>query len=426
MTLFLICAALLTAAALMFVLPALLRTDTGSAQVRVAHDELNLAVLRDQSRELDADLAAGTIDAAAYRDAHHELKRRVAEDVQPVAAAAAAPRQRGVAIAIALALPLLAAALYYQAGGPAGLAPEQAVDAGQQQGQGHEVTASQMAAMVDGLAERLKREPEDAEGWSMLARSYSAMNRFSESAEAYGKLVKLVPPDADMLADYADALAMAQDKSLQGEPERLVARALQADPRNVKALALSGSAAFERGDYAQAVVQWQKILPLVPADSDIARSTNASMDEARQRAREAGQPLAALAPAAAPGAAVTAAAAVAPAAALTGTVELDPALRSKVDDNDTVFVFARAVQGPGFPLAVVRTQVKNLPFRFALDDSMSMTPEAKLSAYAQVVVGARISKTANATPGAGDLEGMSGALGPGAQGIKVRIDTERR
>lgn len=425
MTLFLICAALLTAAALMFLLPPLLRSDTGSARVRVAHDELNLAVLRDQSRELDADLAAGTIDAAAYSDAHNELKRRVAEDVQPVAALAAAPQQRGVAIAIALALPLLAAALYYQAGGPAGLAPEQAVDAGQQQGQGHELTASQMTAMVDRLAERLKREPEDAEGWSMLARSYSAMNRFSESAGAYGKLVKLVPPDANMLADYADALAMAQGKSLQGEPEQLVARALQADPRNVKAIALSGSAAFERGDYAQAVVQWQKILPLVPADSDIARSTNASMDEARQRAREAGKPLAALAPAAASGAAATAAAAVAPAAALTGTVELDPALRSKVGDTDTVFVFARAVQGPGFPLAVVRTQVKNLPFKFALDDSMSMTPEAKLSAYAQVVVGARISKTANATPAAGDLEGMTGPVGSGAQGIKVRIDAER-
>lgn len=422
MTLFLIAAALLTAAALMFVLPTLLRSQ-GAASGRVAHDALNLAVLRDQSRELDADLAAGTIGQAAYGDARGELERRVAEDVQPVAPALAAPQQRKLALAIALALPALAAALYFLVGSPAALTPGPAAPA-QQEGQGHEVTDEQIAAMVAGLAERLKKNPDDAEGWSMLARSYSAMNRFSESAEAYARLVKLVAPDAGMLADYADTLAMAQGKSLQGEPEKLVARALEADPRHVKAIALSGSAAFERGDYALAVAQWRKILALVPADSDIARSTNGSIEEARRQAEEAGKPVAAAAPDAA-----TAAPAAAPgvaAAALTGSVELDPALRAKVADTDTVFIFARAAQGPRFPLAVLRKQVKDLPLSFALDDSMSMSPQAKLSGYAQVVVGARISKSGSATPAAGDLEGVTETVGPSAQGVKVRIDAERK
>lgn len=419
MTLFLIAAALLTAAALMFVLPTLLRSESGAAS-RVAHDALNLAVLRDQSRELDADLAAGTIGQAAYGDARGELERRVAEDVRPSAPALAVAQQRPLSIAIALALPALAAALYFQVGSPAALAPEQAVAAAAQQGEGHEVTDAQIAAMVDGLAERLKKEPEDAEGWSMLARSYNAMNRFSEAAEAYGKLVKLVPPDGGMLADYADTLAMAQGKSLQGEPEKLVARALAADPRNVKAIALSGSAAFERGDYALAAAQWQKILALVAPDSDIARSTSGSIAEARRLAQEAGAPITA-GPAAAPAAAGAAAA-----SALSGTVELDPALRARVADTDTVFIFARAAQGPRFPLAVLRKQVRDLPVKFALDDSMSMTPEARLSGYAQVVVGARISTSGSATPAPGDLEGVTGTVGPSAQGVRVRIDAERK
>lgn len=419
MTAFLTGAALLTAAALLFILPALLRGGAASAG-RARHEEVNLAVLRDQSRELDADLAAGTIDQAAWHDARAELERRVLEDVQPGAAVGTTPRQRGVAIAIGLALPALAAALYFQLGSPAGLEPAAATAAGQQ---GHEVTDAQIAAMVDGLAERLKNEPGVAEDWSMLARSYAALGRYGEASAAYAKLVELVPGDAGVLADYADTLAMAQDKSLQGEPERLVARALEADPANVKALALSGSAAFERGEYALASERWQKILALVPAGSDIARSTAGSIAEARERAAAGGMALPAAAAAQPEAAAAPAAAA---GASLGGTVDIDPALRARVGPDTIVYVFARAAQGPRFPLAVLRKQVKDLPLKFTLDDSMSMTPEARLSAFPQVVVGARISPSGSATPAPGDFEGVSAAVGPAAQGVQVRIDTERK
>ncbi|HCN87684.1 MAG TPA: c-type cytochrome biogenesis protein CcmI, partial [Oxalobacteraceae bacterium] len=108
-----------------------------------------------------------------------------------------------------------------------------------------------------------------------------------------------------------------------------------------------------------------------------------------------------------------------------GTVELDPALRSQVAENDTVFIYARAAQGPRFPLAVLRKQVKDLPLSFVLDDSMSMTPVAKLSDFPLVVVGARISKTGNATPSAGDLEGSIAPVPPGSKGLKIRISTRR-
>ncbi|MDP3671278.1 MAG: c-type cytochrome biogenesis protein CcmI [Telluria sp.] len=412
MTTFLIVAALLTAAALLFVLPTLLRGASGEAP-HASRDQVNLTVLRDQLRELDADLAAGTISGVSYDGARQELELRVAEDVQPgQPLPAVAPRQGRIALALALTLPALAAALYLYLGTSAGLEPTQRGVSAQQQEQGHAVTDEQIAAMVQSLSERLKQQPDDAEGWNMLARSYSAMNRFGEAAQAYAKLEKLLPDNADVLADYADTLAMAQNKTLLGEPEKLIERALKADPKHIKALALSGSGAFERADYARAVLQWQQILPLVQADSDIARSTAGSIAQARElMANPAGA--AATPAAAAPG-------------TTSGSVELDPALRALVADTDTVFIFARAVQGPRFPLAVLRKQVKDLPLRFALDDTMSMVPEAKLSAFPQVIVGARISKSGSANAQSGDFEGTTETVSSGAQGLKIVINAQRK
>lgn len=418
MTTFLIVAALLTAAALLFVLPTLLRGASGEAP-HAARDQVNLTVLRDQLRELDADLAAGTISGVSYDGARQELELRVAEDVQPgLPLPAVAPRQGRIALALALTLPALAAALYLYLGTSAGLEPAQQGVSAQQQEQGHAVTDEQIATMVQSLSERLKQQPNDAEGWNMLARSYSAMNRFGEAAQAYAKLEKLLPDNADVLADYADTLAMAQNKTLLGEPEKLIERALKADPKHIKALALSGSGAFERANYARAVLQWQQILPLVQADSDIARSTAGSIAQARElMANPAGAAAQAAPPAAAPAAA---------SGTTSGSVELDPALRAQVADTDTVFIFARAVQGPRFPLAVLRKQVKDLPLRFALDDTMSMMPEAKLSAFPQVIVGARISKSGSANAQSGDLEGTTESVSSGAQGLKIVINAQRK
>lgn len=415
---FSIVAALLTVGALLFVLTPLLRKEAVT-HPHAKRDEVNLTVLRDQLRELDADMAAGTIDAPAYESARKELERRVAEDVQPgTALAAAVPRKRTMGLVVGLTLPIVAVALYVLLGSPSGLDPKLAAapkDAA------HSVTQEQIETMVAALAQRLKDAPDDVEGWNMLARAYNALGRFGEAADAYAHLVKLVPGNANMLADYADTLAMSLNQSLQGEPEKLIARALEADPGNIKALALSGSAAFERRDYQAAVTQWKKILAIVPADSDLARSTNESISEA--------QTLAAGKPAAVPAPVATAATPSAPSAAAAevgGTVELDAALRSRVADTDTVFIFARAAQGPRFPLAVLRKQVKDLPTAFVLDDSMSMVPNAKLSNFPLVVVGARVSKSGSATPSPGDLEGLTEPVRPGAKNLKIRITAQRQ
>jgi len=419
---FFVAAAVMLAGALSFVLPTLLRKER-SAAVSARRNDLNLDVLRDQLRELDADRLGGAINDADYASARQELERRVVEDVRPEAVASVAPGgKRWVAVLAGIAMPALAVGLYVLLGNPSALNPQLAV----QDDQAHAVNAGQINAMVDKLANHLKEKPEDVEGWGMLARSYNTLGRFADAADAYAHLEKLVPPNADLLADHADSLAMAQNKSLFGEPEKMIERALVLDPNHVKALALSGGVAFERKDYRRAIAQWKKLQPLVTQDSDMAQSVASSIAEAEQLA---GMPVsAAQVGSGADGGANAGKNAVQANASgeVSGTVELDPALRSKVSDTDTVFIFARAANGPRFPLAVLRKQVKDLPAKFALDDSMSMMPDAKLSGFPLLIVGARISKTGSATPGPGDLEGVIEQVRNGAKGLNIHISTQRQ
>lgn len=412
MTVFLIGAALLLATALAFVLPPLLRKEQDK-EAHVQRDELNLAVLRDQLRELDADLEAGTIEQAAYEAARRELERRVAEEVQPEAAAPTdVGSKRWPVVAVGVMVPVLASAIYLAIGSPAALDPAQRMAAAAEEGS-HSITPEQIEGMVATLAQRMQNEPDNAEGWSMLARSYNALGRFEQASQAYAHLVKLIPNDAGLYADYADTLAMAMNRSLQGEPEKLVERALAIDPKNIKALALWASAAYERKDYKSAVERWQKILPLVPPESDIARSVSGNIAETQGMMGQA------------PVAQAPQAQAAKPAAAgkqVSGTVDIDPALRAQAADTDTVFIFARAAEGPRFPLAVLRKQVKDLPLNFVLDDSMAMTPDATLSGAPKVVVGARVSKSGSATPSAGDFEGVTEPVAPGATNLQIRIN----
>jgi len=274
----------------------------------------------------------------------------------------------------------------------------------------------QIEAMVDKLAQRLKDKPDDATGWLMLGRSYTVLGRIDDALPAYAKAVALRGNDATTLADYADALATKNGGQATAESDAIVARALAADPKHLKALALAGTSAFEHADYAGAVRHWEKMALGLPPDSPDAPRLQASLAEARKRGGLAAAPvtLAAAAPRA-PAAASGAAASV------SGTVTLSPALTGQASPTDTVFVFARAAQGPRMPLAVLRAQVKDLPITFKLDDSMAMAPTARISGAAQVIVGARISKSGNAVPQAGDLAGESAPVAPGARGVAITI-----
>jgi cytochrome c-type biogenesis protein CcmH len=283
---------------------------------------------------------------------------------------------------------------------------------------GGEITYEQIEAMTQKLADRLKQQPDDPTGWAMLGRSYAVLGRHADALPAFKQALALKPDDPNLLTDYADALAVVNGRNLEGEPSKLVARALEIDPDNLKALSLAGTAAYLRKDFAGALRHWEKLAQVAP-DSDFVRQIQRGIDEAR---RQAGSPAPAVQPQA-PGIRAPAAAApgTATAATVSGTVTLAKQLAGKAAPDDTVFVFARAADGARVPLAILRKQVKHLPLTFTLDDSMAMSPAAKLSGSPKVIVGARISKSGGALAQPGDLQGLSAPVNLGATGVTVEI-----
>jgi cytochrome c-type biogenesis protein CcmH len=403
MILFWAVSALLAAGVLILILRPLLasREEDG-----VSPKAANLAIYRDQLRELEADLEAGTLKQEDYEAARRELESRLLEDVAHGETASRPGGGRKVTWAVAAAIPLLAVVLYLAIGRPEALDPEYLPEAA------HGVTTAQIEAMAERLAERLREDPDDVEGWRILGRTYSALGRMPEAAKAYGEAASRAPRDAQLLADFADALAVAQGRSLEGEPEKLVLRALEIEPTNMKALALAGTAAYQRKDYAVAAGYWERMLALVPPGSEDAQSIRANVEEARALAGQK------------PSASQPAPAAEGP--RLTGEVRLAPEVAGKASPDDTVFIFARAADGPQRPLAVARKQVRDLPAEFSLDDSMAMTPEMGLSKVPSVVVVARVSASGSSSPQPGDLQGVSQPVRSDASGVTVVIASEVR
>jgi len=426
MTGFLIVMGVLIALGLAFVLPALVKQR--GEDDKTSRAQANVLIFRDQLNELDADLGNGTIGAEQHAAGRRELEKRALEDTL-AAVNEAMPVQSGrgrwAPVALAVLIPVAAVGLYLKIGAPAAIAPQAAAPqamaaSANAEASPHSTSFDAIRAMAEQLAARLKDNPDDGAGWAMLARSYNVLGRFPEAADAYARAVKLLPSDAQLLADYADALAMSQGQKLDGEPLAILQRALKIDPANFKALALMGTAAFDRKDYKGAIAYWEKVIRTAPADSEFTQSLQASLDEARALA-EGRSP-----PAALPNIMPTALEAAAPAAAnggqVSGQVKLAPALAGKVAPGDTLFIFARAEQGPRMPLAILSLKAGELPARFSLDDSNAMAPGMNLSSFPSVMVVARISKSGNASAQSGDLEGSVGPLKPGTQNIQVNID----
>ncbi len=418
MTLFWILAVALTALALALVLPPLLRRASQSQSQQ--HDMVdarraNLVILRDQLRELDTELASGHINIDQQALARTEIQRRVLDEegltdrLSPAANTPVAAYSTRSAVLVAVCIPLLVFGMYGFIGNPQAILPQAPAPEG-------EVTMAQVEAMVTQMAQKLESQPADQPGdpqaWEMLARSYAALQRFPEAARAYEKARTLAPNNAQLLVDHADVLAMLQGQSMVGEPAKLIARALTLDPKNLKALALAGSAAFERKDFAGAIQFWSQARQLAPPTGEFTTGLDRSLEAARDAA--AAQPSTA---------STSPKSASKPNSGLSGTVSLSPSLASKVKPDDTVFIFARAAQGPRMPLAILKRKVSELPITFKLDDSTAMSDDLKLSKFANVVVAARVSASGNAMPQPGDLLGQLGPVSAGTQGLKIVIDS---
>jgi cytochrome c-type biogenesis protein CcmH len=370
--------------------------------------------VREQLKQVEALRASGALDSEQAAQARATLERRLSDGAAASPDAAARP-SRVLLPVLSLLVLLIAVAGYSSIGTPQALDPALRQAGGDGGAGQHAITAEQIQGMIDKLAARLKEQPNDSEGWAMLGRSYAVLGRHDQALPAFRQAMALKPDDPVLIADYADALAVSNGRNLEGEPSKLIARALVLDPNNLKALSLAGTAAFYRKDYALALRHWEKMAQIDP-DSDFTKQIQGGIDEARRLA--AGGPAAAPAE---PAARTPDTHSAAQGASVSGVVTLAASLKGKASPEDTVFVFARAVEGPRMPLAILRKQVKDLPLKFALDDSMAMTPAARVSSVAKLVVGARVSKRGEATPQPGDLQGQSAPVAPGASGIAVEI-----
>ncbi|MEY4346117.1 MAG: hypothetical protein RL032_1949 [Pseudomonadota bacterium] len=382
-----------------------------------------IAQLKSQLKNLQDLFENGVIQQASYAEAKAVLEQRIVQVVLagPIAQAVPAAAKSSEAkpaktmlLGLAVAVIAIAGAGYWWKGSPDlasanGVASTDHAATDSTEGNApHTTSFDQIAAMTEKLSARLKEMPKDAEGWAMLARSYSVLGRHPEALAAYEKAIALRKDDAMLLADYADSLAVKNGSKLDGEPMKQVNRALKLDPRNAKALFLAGTYAFDQKDYKQAVKHWQAAVQTGAANDPLTQQMESGLKEARQ--------LAGLPPVAAEDVAATPSV-----ASVSGTVSLSGALAQQAQPEDTVFVFARSAQGGRMPLAILRKQVKDLPLRFTLDDSLAMSPANALSGAKQVIVGARISKSGNAMPQPGDLLGQSVAVAVGSSGLKIDI-----
>lgn len=416
-SLFWIAAVACVVIALAFVLPALLRSRAGAG--KADRRDVNIAVYRDQMKEIEADRANGLLSEAQYQTAKLELEARLADDALTLEVPE--PGRVGsskLGYTLAAVLPIAAFGLYFWLGNPTSLI----AIADAQSGPAHPATAGapgehDFMKLVQKVEEKTRANPDDGEAWGMLAKTYGAMERWPEALQAYERAIKLLPQDASVLSGYAEALAITNNRVLTGKPMELVQKALEIDAQDMKGLELAGINAYQEKNFAQAGFYFKRLHELLPPESPYAEDILAAQKEAERLAHsgmtgpdDANPPPAAdNTPAAGPGASIV------------GSVDIAPALKSRLNGNDTVFLFARPGSS-GAPVAAVRATAGSLPLEFTLDDSMAMNPGNVLSRHQEVVLVARVSKSGNPMAQPGDLEGKLAGVKVGATGVKLVID----
>lgn len=377
---FWVLAAALLLAGYAFFLPALLgrKSTPGVDRAR-----LNWLINRQKREELAAEIG----DRNAAEQLGDDFDRDLLADLAATETPPSKPEGsagRTLLIAVLAALPLAVIALYGGLGRLDLIAHPAAVSAGNPA-----MTAGDLQARIDQLAERLKQQPNDLDGWLLLGRSLMAVQQMDKAVQAYEFALKLAPENLDVQALYAQTLGEANQGSLQGKPSEIIDGILQRNPNHLHGLWLAGLAAAEREDKARAVGYWSKLKSLMPAGGEQAQELDKLIAEM------GGGPSAPADTSAAAGKSIQV------------KVSLSAELKERAAPDDVLFIFARAAEGPPMPLAISRKKAGDLPTEITLDDGMAMAPGMKLSSYPRIVIGARISKTGNAMPSPGDLQGLT-------------------
>lgn len=432
---FWILVAVLVAVAIFWLAPALLREHR---LVELDRKQQNVSIARERLDEIAAEHASGAMTDEVFEQARNELEASLIDDVEQQDDIAQQPVSSGKSakftwIVLAVLIPLSTLGLYYELGSPQYLefAGGNAGHAGNIAAHGADTPAT-MDELIDRLKQRLEQNPQDGDGWYLLSRSYMAESRYAEALDALEKTYTIFGDHPVILVGMADAEAMTRQGDLTGRPTERLEKALEMEPENTTALWLGGMAAQQNGKFQLAVDRWSKLLPLLKTEPQSQQEVTSLIEQAVAEAGASGIEVVVSEPQMAP---------AAPAVTLSQTeqamqqlpeintppvikawVSIDKALAGKASSGDTVFVFAKAKQGPPMPLAAFKTTVGELPMEVTLDDSMAMMPQMKLSMFDEVVVNARVSMSGQPTASTGDLTSASESVQlDGVVGVELTI-----
>ena len=368
---------------------------SGRPPVRPGSDA-NLDIHRERLREVDAEFDAGLITAEERNTARDEIERELLGDLEGQVSVGghASPAWR-TALVVALAVPVLAFGIYFHFG-----AWETLVSGAAEAGQDDSTT------LLESLKVAVRGNPRDAEGWMRLGRAAVALERYHHGLQAFAEAHRLVGDRADLLADYAEAEALLTGYRFLGNPSRRLERALELDPRHVKSLWLAGFAALQNARPELAIERWRALLAQSDPGSEQARMVEALIARTREETGVAEEKETA--------------------PVLVVKVRLDERFRGELDGTESLFVYARAVDGPALPLAARRESARALPLTLRLDDSMSMLPDRTLSSVERVEVGARVTRSGDARAASGDIQGMSEAIDIRAGETEVEVVLNER
>jgi len=385
--LFLLFVSVLILIAFLLILPPLWRKQTVQA---ADLDQRNIQIAQHRLAELKENRRLGGLSQAQYEEQLADLEQALSDDLDIKSHVSSAKSQgRWVVYLLVLGIPLLGGSLYLSLGNYQAIShsAEMAMDP-------DTLKLAEINKMVEGLAEKMKNNPDDAQGWLMLGRSYKFQQQYSKAVDAFANAYRLLGDQAEVMLLYADAIAYANDKNLAGKPTELVFKALALEPDNLTALWLGGMAKAQQGDPVTAIKLWKKLAALLPPGSDSQKEIQDLLAKIESESPQAmTQPEAAQQ-------------ANAPGIAIDVQISLAPDLQKSASPGDTVFIYAQALSGPKMPLAIVRKQVSDLPLTVSLNDTMAMMPNMRLSNFSNVKLLARISKSGNAISQPGDLIGV--------------------
>lgn len=365
-------------------------------------------------RELLLAKAEGRIDQVEFERQQAQLHAAVLDPAQAPAGIPVSGRKLGlIAGGVVLAIAVIAIWVYSPSGdvSKTAVVSEPAILPGAKQG-AQTTSGGDLNTVVKKLADKMANDPNNGDGWLLLAKTYSELRRHAEADAAYEKASALVTLDAAALADWADAHVMTNNRKWDDQGRKIVKRAVAADPKHVKALALAGSEAFDRADYKAAIDFWKRMKAAAAPDSMDSKLADANIAEAN--AMLSGKKPAAVV--AEPAVAI---------GAVAGVVTLNPKLKGKVSADDTLFVTARTPDGTGAPLAVWRYKGSDFPIEFRLDDNSAIMPGRTISQFSEVLVTAKVSKSGSAEPGKGDLMAAPVKAKLGSTTLVVELNTER-